>query len=93
MRPVHAEGGAQWSWETLDSAERARVQSPTGDEIQCRLEGGLQWKDAPVWYERFSYPEEKARGYRSEENLFSAGSLVADIPAARNTTIAISDEK
>jgi glycogen debranching enzyme len=75
LRSIHATGGLPWEWETLGSADRARILNPEGDALQFLLEGGLQWRSDPIWYRDFRYPEEATRGYDCQEDLFSAGEL------------------
>ncbi len=82
MRDLHALGGQEWAWKCLDFNSRLRsasggqgtIVSQAGDRVAfCYFRGPWQWKDHPLWYERFYYPIEIERGYEGQEDLYSAG--------------------
>lgn len=96
MRELHGMGGKEWSARS-ETAGGATVSSiSAGDRSAIvRLEGAWAWQDSPQWYERFFYSEEAARGYDSEERLFSAGTWSVDVSRARKGLVSwlVSEER
>lgn len=74
MRDLHGLGGQSWRWDQ-QNPEWGRVVTADGREAFCTLLGAWSWKDDPQWFQGFHYAEEVARGYPSDEDLFSAGIL------------------
>lgn len=80
MRPLHAMGGFEWTWQVSEGSSQAHVVGPRGQEASCELLGGPWfWQEDPQWYRNFHYSEERQRGYPAEEDLFSAGVLQIDL--------------
>jgi glycogen debranching enzyme len=80
MRPLHGIGGREWrlSREAGRAGEH-RIDGAEGAPAWLWAGPGWEWRDEPVWHERFFYAEELARGYDSVERLFSAGSFGTDL--------------
>jgi predicted glycogen debranching enzyme len=103
MRPLHALGGATWNLESADEAEdgftgtHLRVMANSQDAVMrepiyLSLSGQWKWEAVPHWYNEFFYSEEQARGYPSEENLFSAGEWTVHINEGEPARILMADE-
>ncbi len=91
MRSLHGTGGQKWTLE----CEKHGVWVARGSlvpPLYVRPSKGLSWKPDEDWYYSFHYPEEKRRGYLSEEDLYSAGEFVASLPEeAQSWTLDFAD--
>src|SRR4051812_30886211 len=87
MRDVHGEGGHPWAWKAAQkSGGFCEVQSTRGASAGVLLKGQWKWIDHPLWYRNFHYSEELERGYRAQEDLFSAGILETELRTNENSS-------
>lgn len=90
MRTLHGIGGKTWTLKTRASSSGrvARIDGEDESTAWCVLEGAWSWQDDPLWHERFHYPEEIARGYIAQEDLYSAGFFKVELTQMRGKTAA-----
>jgi hypothetical protein len=97
MRTLHGIGGMRWKLRMEDSARGrvANIGSEEGTHAWCGLEGPWTWREEPIWHERFSYPQEAARGYAAQEDLYSEGVFKVDLakPRAHQAAWNLSDRR
>lgn len=80
MRNLHAVGGVESTWEAEEEAKNLfKVSAADQKTAYCLLEGDWSFTKDPKWYRNFHYSEEVARGYPSDENLFSHGSFAVEL--------------
>ncbi len=82
LRDLHGMGGLEWEQKSHSNG-LTEIQGTNGRSVFVKTPIVAEFREFPIWYRQFEYPEETKRGYLDREDIYSAGEWEVWIPQGR----------